>query len=177
MNQKRIQQTADPRMKIFGTVAVLLVVIGAIFIFLGDGKGNDENEGIPKLKISEKSYDFGDISMANGLAKHNFEIKNEGDGILEISNISTSCMCTTVTLEINGKKSPEFGMSGHGSNPVFWSEKINPGETAILEATFDPLAHGPNATGPITREIMMTSNNNGEEKTISRIIFSGNVIK
>jgi hypothetical protein len=177
MKQKNTQQSIDPRAKFFGLAFILLVAIGAIFILLGDDKNNDEISGIPKLKISETNYDFGDISMSNGLAKHSFEIKNYGDGILEISSISTSCMCTTVILDVNGKKSPKFGMPGHGSNPMFWSEKINPGETAILEATFDPLAHGPDATGPITREIIITSNDGGQKGINSRIIFSGNVIK
>jgi hypothetical protein len=163
MKQKNTQQTIDPRVRIFGIAAILLVAIGAIFILSENGKDNDKNGGTPKLRISETNYDFGDISMASGLAKHNFEIKNEGDGTLEILSISTSCMCTTVVLDANGRKSPEFGMPGHGANPMFWSEKINPGEIATLEATFDPLAHGPDATGPITREIKITSNDGGKK--------------
>lgn len=172
-----MQQASDPRIKIFIIAAVLLVVGGIAFTIMGDNRNSNSSGGTPKLILSETNFDFGDISMARGLTKHTFMIKNEGDGDLKISKIITSCMCTTAVLDVNGKKSPKFGMPGHGANPFGWSQVLKPGETANLEATFDPLAHGSSATGPITREITITSNNGGKEGMVDTIIFRGDVIK
>jgi len=176
MKQKNIQQGTDPRMKTFGIVAVVIIIIGALFIFSGNEDENEITGGTSILKASETRYDFGDISMADGLAKHNFVIKNEGDGILKFSNMQTSCMCTEVVLDVNGKRSPKFGMAGH-SNPRGWSQSINPGESANLEVIFDPNAHGPNATGPITRVVTIETNDGGNKKTTKEFIFSANITK
>lgn len=169
--------TNDPRMKIFVIVCAILILGAGIFMLAGDGKQKSASGGTPKLIVSEENYDFGDISMAKGLAKHNFTVKNDGDADLKITGVTTSCMCTTVILENNGKKSPKFGMPGHSANPLFWSDTISPGQSAILEATFDPLAHGPDAVGPVSRTISITSNDGGREGSQSLINFSGNVIK
>src|SRR5680860_52200 len=162
MKQKNMQQTTDPRMKTFGIIAVVAIIIGAIFIFSGNKDENKaESEGTPKLKVAETRYDFGDISMKDGLATHNFVIENEGDGVLKFSAMETSCMCTSVILDVNGKRSPKFGMAGMGTNPRGWSGEILPGESANLEVIFDPNAHGPEATGPITRVVTIETNDGG----------------
>ena len=47
---------------------------------------------------------------------------------------------------------------GHGGGTATLSETIQAGETAILLVNFDPNAHGPNATGSITRTVMLHTN-------------------
>lgn len=172
-----IENTLDPRMKIFALVFAILMLGAALFVFAGDGNDPSAGSGIPKLAIAETDYDFGDISMAKGLVKHEFTIKNDGDAPLVLTNLSTSCACTKVVLINNGKKSPEFTMASHGVNPLIWSDRIEPGQSAAIEAIFNPLAHGPDAVGPITRTINVYSNTGGKENTQSVITFSGNVIK
>lgn len=169
--------SVDPRAKIFALVFAILVLGAGAFVLSGSGGNKGGNGGIAKLNIAETNFEFGDISMKNGPARHEFQIKNDGNAPLEITDMSTSCACTKVVLVSNGKRSPEFSMPGHGAKPLFWSEKIDPGQSAVLEAVFDPLAHGPDAVGPITRAISIISNTGGKENAKSVIMFSGNVIK
>lgn len=164
----------DPRIKIFIIIAAILV-IGGIIVGVMSSNGDKENAtGIPKMKIDSIRYNFGTISMTDGLARHNFSIKNEGDGNLIISGIQTSCMCTTAVLKVDGKNSPTFGMH---SNALLWSQELKPNQEATLEIIFDPNAHGPDATGPITRTVTMLSNNNNIKNQKTNFIFNANVVK
>src|SRR3989344_5793628 len=52
-----------------------------------------------KLSASEKEYDFGDVSMANGKVKHSYQLKNEGSGDLNVEAVWTSCMCTVAEIK------------------------------------------------------------------------------
>lgn len=56
----------------------------------------------------------------NEVTKTVFTVKNEGEAVLEIGTISTSCTCTKAEM---GNKS------------------IKPGETTELKVTFDPTVH------------------------------------
>lgn len=167
----------DPRIKIFASVFAIVMIGAGFFLFSQNAENSNGARGTPKLSIAEKNYDFGKVSMAKGLARHEFIIKNDGDATLILTNLSTSCACTRVVLVNNGKRSPEFGMQEHGTNPLIWSDRMEPGASAIIEATFDPLAHGPDATGYITRTINVYSNTGGKENTKKVITFSGDVIK
>jgi len=169
----------DPRLIIFMSAAFILIVGGIILGVATSSKGeNDNSSGVAKLSVDSTYYDFGDVSMAKGLVNHTFKITNEGEGELKISNISTSCMCTTAVLDVAGEKSPSFGMPGHGgANPTFWSATIKPNQTADLIVTFDPNAHGPQATGPITRVITIYSNDNSQSNVRRNFTFAANVVK
>lgn len=171
-------QTNGNRFKILISAAVVLIIGGIIAVALLANLNSDSGQaGTAKLVIESTRYDFGDVSMARGLVKKNFVLKNEGEADLKISNISTSCMCTTAVLEIKGEKSPVFGMAGHGTNPAFWSTKLPPGQSANLEVIFDPNAHGPDATGQITRQINFSTNDGGKNNTASALIITANVVK
>src|SRR3989344_5073066 len=134
----------DPRLIIFMSAAFILIVGGIILGVATSSKGeNDNSSGVAKLSVDSTYYDFGDVSMAKCLVNHTFKITNEGEGELKISNISTSCMCTT----------------------------------AVLVVTFDPNAHGPQATGPITRVITIYSNDNSQSNVRRNFTFAANVVK
>jgi hypothetical protein len=46
----------------------------------------------------------------------------------------------------------------HGANAAAWRRwELTPGAPARLEVTIDPAAHGPNATGPISRGVVLTT--------------------
>jgi hypothetical protein len=170
----------DPRIKILIGVAIVVLVLGFVGIIwaIKSESAGSANKGTPKLVLEIAKFDFGDVSMANGLAKKKVKITNQGDGDLKISRMQTSCMCTKVFLDVGGKRSPEFGMPGHGgAGSANWSQVIKPGESGELEMIFDPNAHGPDAVGPITREINVFSNDGGQDGTESTVTFSGNVIK
>ncbi|MEK9183307.1 MAG: DUF1573 domain-containing protein [Patescibacteria group bacterium] len=167
----------DKNTKIILTIIVLLVIGGigaAVAATMKEKSGN----GLGKLAVETTNFDWGDISMARGLAKKTIKIQNTGTGDLKISKFATSCMCTKVVLEANGRRSPEFGMPGHGaSGPAFWSETIKPGDSGNLEIVFDPNAHGPEAVGPVTRTISIYSNDNGVSNSKKTITFDAVVVK
>lgn len=170
----------DPRVKILIISISILVAGGLIAGVVGYKMDTSSVAGeseIATMQLDSTRYDFGDIKIDGGLVKHVFEIKNTGPGELKLSNIETSCMCTSAYLEVNGQKSPKFGMASHGTNPTFWSEKIVPGQTGTLEIIFDPMAHGPDAIGPVTRVVSVYSNNGGKSNVKTEFVFTANVIR
>ena len=138
------------------------------------GNGNPSG-GAPKIMVEPMEFNAGDVSMAKGNYTTAFKIRNEGAGDLKISKIITSCMCTTARLKVDGRTSPAFGMPGHSSGAPFWQETVKAGGEGELELIFDPLAHGPEAIGPIERFIRITSNDS-QNKDLD-IKFSANVVK
>lgn len=155
---------------IFILLPVILIAGGIIFSLLNYSPA--ENQGNPKIEIAQKRYNAGTVSMANGLVKHTYEIKNIGDGDLEIERIWTSCHCTTARLRVGDKESPKFGMN---NNPVFWSQKIAPNEVGQLEVIFDPAFHGPQGTGPVVRVVYLSTNDKQNVKAEVRL--SANVVQ
>ncbi|MCX5697627.1 MAG: DUF1573 domain-containing protein [Candidatus Omnitrophica bacterium] len=57
-------------------------------------KANEKNE---KKEIEPYSWDFGTIK-AGEIAKHDFVLKNESQGTINIKEVTTSCGCTTGKL-------------------------------------------------------------------------------
>jgi rhodanese-related sulfurtransferase len=167
---------------IIGIIAVL-VLIGGYFMFTNSKSDESvisrtsqseeilaSGNGMLEL-FGENDFDFGEILMAGGDVKYNYTLKNTGDGITKITNIQTSCMCTEAKVfDIQGESVGVFGMGGsHGANPQI-SLAILPGEEIIVEATYDPMAHGPDATGELVREIFISTDTNEDIK----LKFRGN---
>ena len=89
--------------------------------------------GAPKVKIMEKSYDFGTIKESGGDVSHDFVIKNIGESPLIITSANASCGCTT---------------------PVIPKEPIKSGEEAIIRVTFNPSGR----PGEFSKDITVRSN-------------------
>lgn len=101
------------------------------------------------------SFDFGTISMANGIVRHSFVITNAGSRPVTVRQMYTSCMCTEASLLMpRGLRMGPFGMPGHGMIPTI-NQELAPGEEATIEVTFDPAAHGPAGVGRIERMIYL----------------------
>lgn len=146
-------------------MAVVLMV-GAVYL-AERGEAVDVAPEVAASVIAlEPPYDFGDIDIFGGKVSTKYTLKNEGSEPVTITDASTSCMCTEG--EIAGHT---FGM--HGSDVT--SVTIPAGGEEVVKATFDPLAHGPEGTGPITRELMLKTNS--KTTPVIRLKFSGNVIK
>lgn len=172
-----MERKKDNRIKIFigiSALAVLLVV--GLSVVGSDQKdsGEEISSGTPKIQFENKSQELGDVSMKEGEISGTFKFKNVGDGDLKLRGMKTTCMCTTAKLVIGDKKSPSFGMH---NNPTYWSDVLRPGEEATIEFIFDPNAHGPDATGPITRGISVLSNDGGKNNAEMTFMFTGNVVK
>ena len=87
-----------------------------------------------QIELSATEYDFGTIPNDKAVT-HVFEVRNVGRGKLEIAGVSTSCGCTTAEVD---------------------KRQLAPGETAKLEVTYDPQAHG-GATGQFMRVVYIRS--------------------
>jgi len=88
----------------------------------------------PRLDIPSVSHDFGRIYKAWDVT-HIFAVQNTGDADLEISNLVTSCGCTTAELS---------------------SAVIPPGQRADLTVTFDADFH--ETQGEVTRLVWFATN-------------------
>lgn len=160
-------------MKKFSTIIIiLLLIIIAWFIFgtKTENKTQTKTQTIADKKIgkleliSENDFDFGEILMKGGDVNYNYTLKNTGDAPISITNAETSCACTIANIfNADGDKIGPFGMQGggHSANP-----KINmlvlPGEEITVEAIYDPLKHGPDATGKLVREIFISTDSKQE---------------
>lgn len=159
-----------------------VLVIGAVlliglYMIVNSGENNNSNivasSGV--LTVSEESWNMGAISMKNGLSYKEIELRNNTDFPVTVTEMETSCMCTTATItNADGTKGPTKGMVGHGSTTRM-SQTIAPGETAKLSVVFDPNAHGPNAVGPITRNVTLKTNS--PDQPVIDLKFSGLVTK
>lgn len=92
--------------------------------------------GPPDLVLREPSVDLGEVS--NGQVKTiEVGVENAGRSDLVIEAISTSCGCTTASIE-----------------PM----TIGPGQSGKLTVEYDSGAHGPDFTGTVMRQVFIDSN-------------------
>lgn len=112
-----------------------------------------------ELRAADPSYHFGTISMARGIVKKTFTIKNAGAEPAEIRQLATSCMCTTAMLKMPGGNAfGPFGMAGHGFPTGGVRQTLPAGSEAEIEIAFDPNAHGPAGIGKIERAVLVEGN-------------------
>ncbi|HID27167.1 MAG TPA: DUF1573 domain-containing protein [Methanosarcinales archaeon] len=114
--------------------ASLIVVILAVLVIGASLYGYIEvQKGDPKIQVTPKSYDFGNIPKES--VNYTFMVKNIGKGTLKIKGVTTSCGCTKASID---------------------SETIKPGQSTNLLVTFDP--NSMNITGPVYRIVYIKSN-------------------
>ncbi|NQV12052.1 DUF1573 domain-containing protein [Candidatus Uhrbacteria bacterium] len=156
-----------------GFLAVLIAIIGIKVIAFSVSQVEPVESAM--LTVSEMDWNFGDIAMADGIATKSLTLSNDTSSSVTVTSLQTSCMCTTAQIvHADGSKSGLKGMVGHGGSPGL-SETIESGEVVTLLVNFDPNAHGPNATGPITRNVALETNSKAQPEISLK--FSGNVIK
>ena len=148
----------------------ILTLIGGFFLATGSGPAK-LGGGDGQAYTDHTSFEWGEININGGNATHEFTIENRGTGELDLANILTSCACTSAQITIDGVVSPYFGMHSTSS----WVGKVAPGKTATVSVIFDPLFHGPTATGPIERLISVKTNDPKNENM--EFNLTGNVIK
>lgn len=159
---------------LWGILAILAILVG--FKILSSSATEVAPVADGELTISESSWDIGDVRMSDGMNTKSISLTNETSSPITLTQMETSCMCTTAQIvHADGSKSGLKGMPGHGGGSASLSETIQAGETATLLVNFDPNAHGPEATGPITRNVMMMTNSQAQPEI--KLTFSGNVIK
>lgn len=165
------------KITVFVSVIVLLLI--GMFLFARPGKNKNivsNSTGIPvgaeelenshtvgssgALTAEEIFYDFGTISMKNGLTSKIFKVSNSSSGDINLEKLTTSCMCTTAyILKEDGRKSRPFGMPGHGGGVPKANELIKAGESRDIEVVYDPNAHGPAGVGMVDRFVYLEDSN------------------
>lgn len=142
---------------VFGSILIMGIILGLSFSSSGKSKDqitefseNDENR--PIITMAEKTFDFGNIKSQDEVI-HEFKFENTGKSDLEITDITTSCMCTTARVVINGDQSQEFGMHSDSS----WVGKVSPQQNGTIKIFFDADYHK-GVTGAITRGITFKTN-------------------
>lgn len=148
------------------SILAVVLIFGANYL----GDNGDEVSVVTSVastvSVNEPPFDFGDIDIFSGKVSTTYTLKNEGTEAVTITQAATSCMCTEG--EIAGFT---FGM--HGSEVK--SVVIPAGGEEVVTATYDPLAHGPDGTGPVTRELTLDTNSVVTPEV--RLKFSANVTK
>lgn len=106
------------------------------------------------IVTSERTFDFGTISMKNGKVTHAITVTNTGSTPATLGRLFTSCMCTSASLALAGENFGPFGMEGMGYIPRL-DKTIGAGQTATISIQFDPNAHGPAGIGHIERVVTL----------------------
>lgn len=152
---------------IVGSTVVVIAVVALFYgLNIGEEKLDLNAQVASAVTVENLSHDFGDIDILGGKVSTTYTLKNEGTEDVYITSAITSCMCT------EGKIGElQFGM--HGSNDKI--VVIPAGGEEILTAIYDPLAHGPEGTGAVTRELSLQTNSTITPKILVK--FSANVIK
>ncbi len=157
---------------IIGFIVVMALVSGGKII----NSDKSLSYSMGALSVLSGDYNFGTISMADGKVPHNFEVKNESNEPVVISKVYTSCMCTIAyVIEENGERHGEYGMLMQGGPSGEVGIEIPAGKSVILEAVFDPAAHGPEGTGKVKRVVYLETNSRTKPKL--EVIFEAEVIK
>lgn len=137
-----------------GMCTVVIIVLGIMLTIKTQPAQLDQSALASVEVMDSTAHDWGEIDINGGKVARNFTITNTGDSELIINNLKTSCMCTEAQITINGSPSPMFGMHTRSG----WSGVVKPGEIADINVIFDPLFHGPEGTGPITRLVSFSTN-------------------
>jgi hypothetical protein len=138
--------------KILITLVAIIVIGGGIF-FLSES--NPETGQVisttpqrveASIEVDREVHDFGRIDIFGGKVESGFILTNSGDEEVEVYSATTSCGCTAGDID-----GVSFGMHEKMSRAV----RIPAGGSKSVTAIYDPLAHGPDATGEITRQLFL----------------------
>ncbi|MGB3715781.1 MAG: DUF1573 domain-containing protein [Candidatus Promineifilaceae bacterium] len=94
------------------------------------------SSGQPSIAVDATNLDLGNV--INGeIVSRELALRNDGEADLVIESIITSCTCTQASI-----------------NPM----TIAADQSGILHIEFDSGFHGPDLTGPLIRQVFITSN-------------------
>ena len=110
----------------------LLPFVLLIFVILLTACGQKP----PKIELEFTRFDFGNV--INGeIVEQEVAVKNVGGEDLYVSEVLTTCGCTTASIE---------------------PRVIPSGGEATLQVTFDSGAHGPYLEGEVIRRVILVTN-------------------
>jgi len=163
---------------IIGAIAALVILSGLTWVLkpsLFQRSGSAENQPATSgvIGATEDFFDFGTISMSAGKVMRKFTLKNSSDAPVRVTKLFTSCMCTQASIATQNDRRGPFGMQGHGGSIPKINLEIKPGETAEVEAVFDPAAHGPAGIGKVRRVVYVETDSS--EAPEIQLSFEANV--
>lgn len=118
---------------------IALILTGALCALAMGAKGR------PDIQFNELKHDFGYVKEADGKVKFAFVYHNTGDAPLAVNSVSAPCSCTSAK---------------------FSSKPVAPGDSAVVNVTFDPKGMG----GGFIRSISVWTNvreDNGKKKKLT----------
>ena len=115
------------------SVALISLLIGALAVVAFASRTATNSPG--QIELSATEFDFGIIPNTEAVSEV-FQVRNVGQGWLEITGLSTSCGCTAA--EVDGRR-------------------LGPGEVTALTVTYDPQVHN-GETGDFMRRVYVRSN-------------------
>lgn len=120
----------------------VLLVAAALLLAGCSGAGSAD------IELAQASVDLGVVT--NGEVRtFSTEVFNRGDSTLLIEGVTTSCGCTSATLE---------------------PTSIPAGASGTLAVTYDSGAHGPEVTGPVLRQVFISSSDPDEREIVFELI-------
>jgi hypothetical protein len=106
----------------------------------------------PQIEMELEKFDFGDV--VNGvIASREVTVRNTGGADLVISTVTTTCGCTTASLD---------------------QMVIPAGDESVLQINFDSGAHGPYLEGEVLRRVILISND--PEQPEATVDFGANIL-
>ena len=121
----------------------VLIGIGLTAILLASCIG-----GAPDLVLGDTEVDLGEVINGQILTLE-IPVQNSGSEELVIEAVTTSCGCTSAEVK---------------------PSTIAPGDEGVLHIQYDSGAHGPEANGPVLRQIFIASNDPDQPETEFHIL-------
>lgn len=105
----------------------------------------------PKAEVKEVFKDIGKMSVKS-TKEVDFIIKNTGTKPLQLTQITSSCGCTSGKVIYNGKETKEYSMHSKNSELI----EIAPNTQAVMRMTYRPYTMP--VYGVVTRDVYINTN-------------------
>lgn len=162
----------EKKLLIVFILGTILILGGGVMILNSQNTSSKiTSSSNAKTEVAETKFDWGQIDYNGPKATKTFKIKNSGSAALQLTNVKTSCTCTSAQIIIDKNSSPRFSMHNTSS----WIGEVQPGKEAELVVIFDQTFHGPSGIGPIERIISLETNDLQNPKL--EFYLTGNVVK
>jgi hypothetical protein len=132
--------------------ARILLLLGVVFLAFAAVYGYYSIFKTPRIEVTPPFMDLGDVTKEG--FNYTFTVGNSGTKALEIDRVSTSCGCTSASID---------------------QDLIMPGEEAGLHVSFNPKLMEEEVRGKVTRIIFIRSND--PENPEVEIKISANVVE
>lgn len=114
----------------------------------------EAGESRPQIFIKPLSYNLGKVKKSRGKLELKVKLRNKGNEVLKITNLKTTCACTTVKLIKTEYTSQFFGTKGV---ELGWEVDIEPKEEGEIIIVTD-LNHAHVHLGHMVRTVEIRSN-------------------